>query len=421
MVGSVSKAVLEDPRMFDDQLEGIPGTAELRDVDLHPRFKLFVANLLTGYLRFAPQRINALISAWVHIGPSQYAIAKSNGALEDLVWAREIYLDSGGITPLLLAARGKGTVDMIWDWVTKTDDIVALAHRLDNFGCPPGVVCMLDLPAYKDALDTVGITVAQANDVTLANAGAMMHAELPEAWKPVYVSQGFTLAEHMACQDAYEKMGILKEVREGRAWLALGGMAFEKETQRIHTICQATRDRLGPGHVHVLGVNRLDALVPMVHRGWVNSADSSSPAQEVRFNRGPYRVLGPRPTFFWEACHAVSALYMEARLADAIAKAEAGGLHEQTDLWEAGATDQPEAAPEALQPPTTPVSPASAVHGQYEVHEPVPGVVPGDGRCQQCGQVVERGHSHEPWVDPAQAAALEAAGVWPAGSGTEVG
>ncbi len=403
--------------MFDDQLEGLPGTQELRDINLHPRFKLFVANLLTGYLRFAPQRINALISAWVHIGPSQYAIAKSNGSLDDLVWAREIYLDSGGITPLLLAARGKGSVDQIWDWVVRQDDIIALAHRLDDFGCPPGVVCMLDLPAYKDALDTVGITVKQANEVTLANAGAMLRAakagELPEAWKAVYVSQGFTLAEHMACQDAYEAMGIMDEVRAGRAWLALGGMAFEKEFQRIHTICQATRDRLGAGHVHILGVNRLDALVPMVHRGWVNSADSSSPAQEVRFNRGPYRVLGPRPTFFWEACHAVSALYMEARLADAIGKAEAGGLHEQTDLWAPGQADQP------VDPPTSPGNaPTSAAMVQsgpsthYEVHEPVPGVVPGKGLCEQCGQEVDRFHTHEPWVTPEQAKALEDAGLW---------
>jgi hypothetical protein len=395
--------------LFDDQLDGVLGTDDLRDPGLHPRFRLFVANLLTGYLRFAPQRINALISAWVHIGPTQYAIAKSNGMLDDLVWAREIYLDSGGITPLLLAARGKGDVQQIWDWVTRTDDIVALAHRLDEYGCPPGVVCMLDLPAYKDALDKVGITVAQANDVTMANAGAMLHAELPHGWKAVYVSQGFTLAEHMACQDAYERMGILDKVRAGEAWLALGGMAFEKETERIHVICKETRKRLGEGHIHALGVNRLSALVPMIHRGWVQSADSSSPAQEVRFNRGPYRVEGPRPTFFWEACHAVSALYMEARLADALAKAEAVGLHEQTDLW------QPEhhnTAPEALQRPTTPVSPPSGVDVHFEVHEPVPGVVAADGQCEQCGAELDREHTHAPWVTPDTAAALQAAGLW---------
>lgn len=410
-----AKELLE---LFDTEVT--PDSPAMRDPGLYPRFKLFVANLLTGYLRYAPQRINALVSAYDQIHNAEASQRNKSTQMADLVWARELYVDSGGITPLLGCLKGTAKPADVWKWVKNTDRIVAYAWELHEFGCPPGMVSMLDLPAYASALEAANITVKEAGDVTMANAEVMMKAELPPRWRKVFISQGVTLADHAACQDAYAALGIFDAVRSGDAVMAVGGMAFEKETARIHAVHKALRARLGEGHVHALGVSRLPALVPMIHHGWVDSADSSSPAQEVRYNRGPYQVSGPRPTFLWEAMHAASALYFEATLADALRRAEAHGLHEQVELFHPDEGVTPVGpATAAHNGPQAAGTPAGATNTPFEVVEPV---AAGKGRrvCERCGEVdPDRFHEHPPFVAPDQADALYAAGVWerPGGEG----
>jgi hypothetical protein len=324
---------VELDRLFVDG-ESVPGNDELRDPGLHPGFQLFVANLLTGYLRYAPQRINALVSAFFYLHrDAQRQNVGVHSDLLDLSYARTVFLDSGAISPLLGVTRGTHTPEYLRWYVQQTDLVVGLAHKFADLGIKDGVVAMLDLPAYVDLLAGAGLSVAEAHEVTLSNARQMAKAELPEGWRPVFVSQGLTLNDHMAVMAEYESIGALDMVRAGNAWLSIGGVAFEGATQRIHTVAKAVRNKLGEGHIHILGVNRLHALIPMVRHGWVNSCDSSSPAQEIRFNRGVYHTDGPRPTFLWEAMHAASALYYEATLAMELKRLANEPLYEQEELF----------------------------------------------------------------------------------------
>lgn len=338
MVGRTKEVVFADDRMLD--LPDLPGNDELKNPGLHPRVRLFVSNLLTGYLRYAPMRINALVSAYAMLGENQNGRSNMRHTIADLPFARTLFLDSGAITPLLLCSRGKAKPDQLMAWLERTNDVVDLAWLLEANGVAEGVVAAMDLPGYASLLATAGLTVPQAEAITLRNAETMLAAELPPRWLPVFTSQGVSLEDHQRCLDGYERLGVLAAVREGRAWLAVGGMAFEGETTRIHAVHRYVRERLGAGHVHALGVSRLHALVPMVHRGWVNSADSSSPAQEIRYNRGPYRVTGPRPAFVWEALHAASALYYEAELATALARAARLPDHEQHEAFPFSSSDE---------------------------------------------------------------------------------
>ena len=319
---------MADDGFFYEELPDGPATAELRDPGLHPRFQLFISNLMTGYLSVAPNRVNALVSAY-HLLASD---SKADAVVRDLVNARAVFLDSGCISTLLACLAGNLPAAAVHEWLKRTPDVLALAWQLHDQGVGPGVVAAMDLPAYAGMLDAAGITVDAAEQITLANAQLMMASELPPGWRAVYTSQGVSLADHERCLAGYEDLGVLAAVRRGEAWLAVGGMAFEDSDNRVHVIHEAVRDTLGPGHIHALGVTRLPTLVPMMRNGWVDSADSSSTAQEVRYNRGPYQVRGPRPTFLADALHAAAALNAEAELAAALRKAAAVPAYRQEVL-----------------------------------------------------------------------------------------
>lgn len=332
--------------LFD--IAGDPATSELRDPGLYPGVQFFVSNWLTGYLPLAPGRINALVSGYnLLTNASALADAKA-----DVVHARTLFLDSGAISTLLACLRGSGKAEDVHAWLPRTPELVALAHQLHDAGAPPGVVAAMDLPAYADMLGAAGISVEEAEAITLANAATMLAQEVPPGWQKVFTSQGVTLADHERCMASYEQLGVLAAVRAGTAWLAVGGMAFEDQMERVHQVHARIRQLVGDtGHIHALGVSRLPVLVPMLRRGWVQSADSSSPAQEIRFNRGAYQLRGPRPTFLANALHAANALYAEAELAQAIERDKRTG-----DVVQVSWLDDAAAPPI---PPAEPVASAS--------------------------------------------------------------
>lgn len=313
-------------------LEEQPWNKELLDPGLHPGFQLFISNWMADYLRCAPGRINALLSGY-NLNHNPGDLKRACRAVPS---ARELFLDSGAITTLLHCVRGNGTPQDVRDWLACTPKLIDTAWLLHEAGGPAGVLAAMDLPAYSDLLAAADLTVGAAHDITLDNAVTMLEAQLPPGWWPLFTSQGVTLEDHLACMGQYEEVGVLDAVRSGRAWLAVGGMAFETSPDRVHGIHRAIREFLGDqGHIHALGVSRLDVLVPMIRHGWVQSADSSSPAQMVRYNRGIYHLDGPRPMFLVEALHAVSALYHEAELATALKKANGQPLYVQDGLgWE---------------------------------------------------------------------------------------
>lgn len=321
-------------QLWEDMLSGPHYTDSMQEPGLFPAFHFFVSNWMMEYVSCAPGRINALSSAFAMVRPEkQYAAYTGDYrvATEHVRNARAVFLDSGAITPLLRNARGTGKPEEVRSWVERTDLVVQIAHEFAAAGAPTGVVAAMDLPAYADLLAPAGWTVPEAERITLRNAEQMLAAELPEGWRPVFTSQGVTLEEHVRCMAQYERMGILDHVRAGNAWLAIGGMAFEDNAERVHVVHRKVRELVGPqGHIHALGVSRLPVLVPMIRRGWVQSADSSSPAQEIRYNRGPYQVQGPRLRFLVSALHASSAIYAEVQLAQALERAQRIPDMEQT-------------------------------------------------------------------------------------------
>lgn len=330
----MSAVPIEDDllEMFDpEERDEEPWNEHLRDPGLHPEFSLFIANLMVGYLQCAPGRINALLSAY------QTTQIESNDkrVMEMAHHAREMFLDSGGISPLIKCMKGKATAQDVRDWIGRTDLVVELAWRLHDAGSPVGVVAAMDLPAYRDMLGAAGLTVDQGMQITLENAIDMLDRELPPAWKPVFTSQGVSLEDHMRCLEGYQRIGVLDAVRSGDAWLAVGGMAFAGRSDRVHVVHRRVREVVGPeGHIHALGVTRIRTVVPMIQRGWINSADSSSPCQKIRYNLGIYHMEGPRPTFLVEALHAANSLYYEAELAIQLKKADRHPLYEQGELFD---------------------------------------------------------------------------------------
>lgn len=320
----VTEPTHEMDELFD--LEVAPTGGEIRDPGLHPGFQFFMSNLLAEYLACAPGRINALLSGYDLIFRQGLTTALRNAK-----YARAMFLDSGAISPLMACMRDKVTPQDVHTWLDRTDELVALAWQIHEAGSPPGVLAAMDLPAYARMLEPAGITVEQGEAITMKNAELMMEQVLPPGWRPVFTSQGVTLDDHRRCMAAYQANGVLGEVRAGRAWLAVGGMAFETQPDRVRVIHQEVREILGDGHIHGLGVGRLEVLVPLVRRGLIDSADVSSPFQEVRYNRGPFMIPGmaTRPSFLVYALHAAAALRTEAELAVAIRRADRIGDHEQ--------------------------------------------------------------------------------------------
>lgn len=306
-----------------------PSAAELRDPGLYPEFRLFVSNRLTEYVTYAPGRINALVSAHVgYLAPEVF-----DRYLTHLPAAREVCLDSGVITPLLQVMHGKARPDVVHEWLEAGHEaIVAQAWRIHNAGVVRGVVSALDLPSYADMLRASQITIAQAQAVTLDNTARMLEESVPPGWAKLFVLQAHTMTELDEALDAYAALGVREAVRSGAAWLSVGGLAFEDEGERVRGMYRRAREWLGTGHIHALGINRSQVLVPMILDGWVNSADSSSPVQEIMYNRGPYRVMGPRPTFLANALFAANALLAEVELARAIEYAQTQPRYEQEGL-----------------------------------------------------------------------------------------
>lgn len=293
----------------------------------YPRFTFFTSNWLTGYVRQVPGELNALVSAW--------NLTQNKGSFEDarrdLPSARSVFLDSGALSPLWVIERGKGDMTLLHDWLGRQSTLVEIAWDLFTAGVLNGVAACLDMPCVPGLLDKVGMSTQEAVAFTIRNATDWHAVELPPGWRPVYVAQGWTVQDYATCMHAYEDLGIMNDVRAGKAWLAVGSTLVRRPPS-LYTVHAHARKLLGKGHIHALGIARPDSLAYMARRGWVNSADASSSAASVIYNRGPYRVAGPRPTYLCHALFAASAQYEEALLADALATADGEEIYEQEAL-----------------------------------------------------------------------------------------
>lgn len=317
--------------LWDAEEQFVAGTKELRGTGLWERgFKFGHSNWLTGYLRNVPGQLGALVSAY-NLNNSDSAL---QAARDDLPNARLVYLDSGCISILVECLKGKADGSKVREWMQNQDLLKLLAHDLYDHGSHEGVVFMMDLPQYG-MLQAADISLEEGMELTIANAEVFFDYahELPTGWKAVYTVQGRTEAQYLKCLRAYNAIGIVNAVREGDAWLAVGGLRDGKPPA-LYTIYQAIAEYVGEGDrdIHALGVSRTKELVHMARRGWVTSADSSSSAQEIVYNRGPYQVKGPRPLYLAEALFAANSCRLDAELAQALADADGVEVFDQASL-----------------------------------------------------------------------------------------
>ena len=302
---------------------------QIQDAGLYPGFIYFHANTETRWLDFIPGRCNILQNA--------YLLENFDfGDVDRLHDARIVFLDSGALSPLVAVTKGQTPPYTVLEWMDRQDMVLKWAHNLHQAGVTRAVVASLDLPQYDTILKPAGVSRSVAMELTLRNAKQFAKAwydgELPPGFTPVFPAQGVRIEEYLECMDALDDYGILGMIREGEAWLAVGG-ARDASPPALLTICRSIRERLGPvGHIHSLGIGRMNQLVPLARMGYVNSSDSSSTTTEVLFNRGPYAFRSdrqPRPRFLTEAQWAAAALHYEARLAQALERAHAGDVYEQ--------------------------------------------------------------------------------------------
>lgn len=330
-----------------DQLEA--QAEDALDVDLGGlRFEFFHANGLSWWLRLVPGKVNWLGSAWY----LEHRDARGQEEqLEDASHAKAVFLDSGLLTPIGRVLRGQGTVDEANAWLKDQGVVQRWAWRLHEAGVQQGVAAMIDHNASPHFLEAMGRTFEESLDWTLDNAEAWGTYDLPPGWKHVYVVQGTDVDQARQCMDAYELMGVLDEVREGRAWLAIGSIAKTKPPA-LFTRVEAVRRQLGAGHVHVLGVAAKNSLGHMVARGWCQSSDSASVAQQVIGNNGAYHIPDepgdgvsypyplPRQMFFYYAQWAAAARWHDHNLGvgllERAGKRAAGHDPDQLELIGAG-------------------------------------------------------------------------------------
>jgi hypothetical protein len=146
------------------------------------------------------------------------------------------------------------------------------------------------------------------------------------------MAQGVRVEEYLDCTERYADLGLLDDVRKGKAWLGVGGTR-NVSTASLYNIYEKIRERLGDdGHIHALGIARPKQLTFMTSRDWVQSSDATTGTIDVVNNRGPYRTLGARPVYLTYAMFAASALRHDTLLARAIKAADELPRIEQEEL-----------------------------------------------------------------------------------------
>lgn len=265
----------------------------------------------SDYLLEVPHRLNILVS-------TKRVNDRPMGITRHLPLAKSVFLDSGLITWLKLVESGKATLADVTNWMRQQDKVREWAHKLHALGVKSGVAAMMDHPCEPWLLEKAGTTVEAAVKATIENAAHWRTADLPPGWKRVYVAQGWTLKDYGGCMDAFEELGILDEIRRDEAWLAAGTTCMRKPPE-LYGVYDFLRKRLGTGHLHALGIARPEWVAHMVHRGWIQTADSATASIAVAFNRGKAQWHGKgRPNYLVRAMYAAEMETLEAEIHELI-------------------------------------------------------------------------------------------------------
>jgi hypothetical protein len=330
--------VTDDPTLFDEAdlapSEDELTAADIRHPGLYPRYTFFHVTARTEYLSLISKKINwlgsvySLTQGYTKGAPTDNWLREAEKHAKD---ARIAFIDSGAISTLLRFARGKGTQDDIRNWLERHDLVVDTAWRLYKAGVETGIVAAMDLPSTAIPLEDAGFTWEEGLDITFKNAVRMSESSIPPGWKPIYMVQGREPDEFVRCAQMFDEAGLLNQVREGNAWLGIGGI-HKVKSPTLDNIIKAVRNELGPdGHIHALGLAG-PRSAPFAARNIINSSDASTTQMQVTKNLPPYRIEGPRPTFLLNALWAAGFLRHDTILARKIAALEAQEMRDQDEI-----------------------------------------------------------------------------------------
>ena len=307
----------------------------------------------TDFLKYIPHSGHVLVSA--------YRLAESGKGAP--IWrninqAKEVILDSGQISLLKLAAKqiqgqpeastGRTTRQLslltsslhqkVVDRMTQQHLLPRVAETLYWAGVKKGYCAMLDHPCEPFLLDKVGLKVQDAVEMTVANAIKWRDVELPPGWTKIYVVQGWELEDYAWCLEMFHHYGILKEIQQGKAWLAVGTTCMRRPNQRngpgLYDVYEFVRNWGVEGHRHAYGIAKKDWIAHMRALGLIDTADSATGSMQVAFNRGLYSFAkgARRPNYLVGALFAAVMQHLEDELMDAV---KAGNYDPQAE-----ATDQ---------------------------------------------------------------------------------
>jgi len=280
----------------------------------------------TDFLQHVPNLLNVLVS---------HFRLKENDGRGGPIWrrlhlAKRVFQDSGQITLLKRVAAGKADPSLLWDRMRTQPWQIQTAHEIAALGVKEGYVSMLDHPCEPNLLASAGMTVKDALRLTIQNARDFYEAavtrQLPPGFKPVFVLQGWDLADYDYCLRAYEEIGILNQVRFHNAILAGGSTCMRTPTQKtgpgLYSVYEHIHSRFPHGEMHALGIARPEWVAHLFKKGYVTRADSGSASTDAGLNNEPYKVKGYRYQFLNNAVYAAHMLDLEYRIRVALHGAE---------------------------------------------------------------------------------------------------
>jgi len=239
-----------------------------KNIFIPPDFKLYFTMGAAVRLDWAllPQT-NILVSAY-HILHARNRLPM----LDDII-NRRSEMDSLMIDSSSIIAMDKGDTD----WFGKQKEIVALANAVNA-----DVVVQLDVLCKPKLLDKCGMSVAEAQAITIENAENFMDLETDA--RKVYVLQGYEKREYMTCINAFHELGIFENNNNIIGVGSSAGEKAEATLDRYKFCCDAVHKINPKLGIHAFGIGSPDIITKLYGYG-VTQVDNQTPTVLSRINQ----------------------------------------------------------------------------------------------------------------------------------------
>jgi ParB/RepB/Spo0J family partition protein len=264
-----AKVLAAIPNLTGEALDAPPKESKAgRDIFIPPDFKLYftLGAAVRVDWQVLPQK-NILVSAY-HILHARARLPM----VEDIINKRKL-MDSLMIDSSSIIAMDKNDTD----WFKRQKEVVALANAVDA-----DTVVMLDVLCKPKLLDKCGMSVQEAQAITIENAEKFMKLETNA--RKVYVLQGYEKREYMVCINAFHEMGIFENDNNIIGVGSSAGEKMEKTLDRYKFCCDNVHrinPRLG---IHAFGIGSPKILVELYKYG-VTQVDNQTPTVQTRINK----------------------------------------------------------------------------------------------------------------------------------------